>query len=157
MIAVKLCCPVNTENESHWVKTNRDISARNTEIKITSSQSVRPCSAPWKPLICCWVVIANTFCTWAENAAQQLISLIWIFTSCCANTLVYCVLGHFVPVYLDEIMTPMLMTRRLNATDCDKVSPLKCFVYWLALFLIFFFSWLKSTNTLKLQCIKYDT
>lgn len=35
----------------------------------------------WKPLIGCRAVTRNTLCTWAENAVQQLVSLILTFTS----------------------------------------------------------------------------
>lgn len=53
--------------------------------------------------------------------------------------------GIVVPVFLDEMTTPALVTHRLNATDCDRVSSRRCF---LCLFVIvFYFPWLKSTNT----------
>lgn len=48
--------------------------------------------------------------------------LILTFTSCCANMVVFVPLDIVVPVFLEKIMTPMVITHELNATDCDRVS-----------------------------------
>lgn len=125
IMAVKLCCPVETQKMSHTESKKRGISGRNRNKN--------------KPLSWCQVVTANNLYTWAENAVQELISLIWIFTSCLCQPRL-----SVVPVYLDKIMTPVLITRRLNATDCDRVSSLKCFVCLLVLFSIFLFSLVKK-------------
>lgn len=55
-------------------------------------------------------------------------------------------LGIVVPVFLDEMMTPALITHRLNATDCDRVSSRRCFLclfVWV-FFLLFLFSLVKK-------------
>lgn len=101
---------------------------------------MRPSYAFWKPTICCRVVTANTLCTWAENTVQQLSHWLEFSLPVVPTRLSIVPLDIVVPVYLDEIMTPVLITRRLNATDCDRVSSLKCFVCLLVLFLIFLFS-----------------
>lgn len=63
--------------------------------------------------------------------------------------------GIVVPVFLDEMTTPALVTHRLNATDCDRVSSRRCF---LCLFVIvFLFSLVKKYKYPKnLQCIKSE-
>lgn len=47
--------------------------------------------------------------------------LILTSTSCCANMVVFVPLDIVVPVFLEKIMIPMVITHELNATDCDRV------------------------------------